>query len=238
MPFNLLLFPLLAGFIFVTFWNRTKIRAARYEGYRLIFYSSIWGAVFLFLSILLLQIPYIGTFLDGLMSFYFEPFYSRYEGFDLAFVSFILGSVSWLPLNFIFRREREYAQAVKLFGSRFEKLLLRAIQNNSMVAVTLSNRKVYIGYVLEDINPENDRAFLTLFPMLSGYRSGEDLSVTITTNYAEIYQELMEDPNNQEGRFSIIKAYDFRICIKASDIVSINGYDTSIYNHFFKKSMS
>lgn len=46
MPFNLLLLPLLGGFIFFSKWNRSRYYGLRSDGYRLILYSAITGAVF------------------------------------------------------------------------------------------------------------------------------------------------------------------------------------------------
>jgi hypothetical protein len=46
-PFNVLLLPLLGGYLFITHWNRTRFHTKRYSGERLIFHSAIAGVVFL-----------------------------------------------------------------------------------------------------------------------------------------------------------------------------------------------
>ena len=59
MPFNLLLLPLLGGFIFFSHWKRTAFFARRQDSQRLLLYSSVWGVLFLSLSFLLsIFIPY------------------------------------------------------------------------------------------------------------------------------------------------------------------------------------
>jgi membrane-associated protease RseP (regulator of RpoE activity) len=50
MPFNVLLLPLLGGYLFLTHWNRTRFDTNRYSGERLIFHSAAAGVIFLLLS--------------------------------------------------------------------------------------------------------------------------------------------------------------------------------------------
>lgn len=62
MPFNLLLLPLLGGFLFFSHWDRTAFFAKRQDKERLLLYSSLWGLFFLAISFLLSTvIPYIET---------------------------------------------------------------------------------------------------------------------------------------------------------------------------------
>jgi hypothetical protein len=68
MPFNLLLLPLLGGFIFFSHWNRTAFFALRQDRERLLFYSSLWGIVFLgqFNSLAFQVVRYWWALLDRL----------------------------------------------------------------------------------------------------------------------------------------------------------------------------
>lgn len=50
MPFNVLLLPLLGGYIFITYWHRTRFSARRYTGERLLFHAALAGVIFLILS--------------------------------------------------------------------------------------------------------------------------------------------------------------------------------------------
>lgn len=51
MPFNLLLLPLLGGYIFISHGNHTRFDARRYSGERLVFHSALAGVVFLVLGL-------------------------------------------------------------------------------------------------------------------------------------------------------------------------------------------
>lgn len=62
MPFNVLLLPLLGGYVFLTRWNRTRFSTRRYSGERLIFHSAIAGVAllciyFIFVRILIGLVP-------------------------------------------------------------------------------------------------------------------------------------------------------------------------------------
>lgn len=55
MPFNVLLLPLLGGFVLVTRWNHTRFFTNRFSGERLLFFAAIAGVFLLILSFLLLR---------------------------------------------------------------------------------------------------------------------------------------------------------------------------------------
>ncbi|APB33775.1 hypothetical protein GlitD10_1453 [Gloeomargarita lithophora Alchichica-D10] len=100
MPFNLLLLPLLGGYIFSTFSNRTKWEVKRYEGQRLILYVSFWGTFFLFVSIILLNIPVLGDNFILSFKFLFKNFNVNRlnnlteEQFAVSVLAFLLGAIA------------------------------------------------------------------------------------------------------------------------------------------------
>lgn len=238
MPDNvLLLLPLLGGFVFVTFWNRTKIAAEGYQGYRLIFYSSIWGAIFLLLSLIILRIPKVGFFLKTAIAFIFGNLSTGGNDPNLTLLSFALGALAWIPLNAIFSRAREYERALKKFGSQLENRLFEALDKKTQVLITLKNRKVYIGYVLllSDIFSERERLYITIWPMLSGYRDPDNLIIKVTNDYTETYQQLDGENLNNIRLFieNVSEVYDLSICIRIDEIVSVTGYDLDVSNSLF-----
>lgn len=50
MPFNVLLLPLLGGYVFITYWNYTRFSARRYSGERLLIHSALAGVLLLVVS--------------------------------------------------------------------------------------------------------------------------------------------------------------------------------------------
>lgn len=103
MPFNLLLLPLLGGFIFVRYWNRTKYHAIRADKERILLFASVRGFVFLAVawivaSLVAWQLP-CGKYpqLPCVAATWrkFLPFdYSATSLFAL-----LLGATLWKPLN-------------------------------------------------------------------------------------------------------------------------------------------
>ena len=236
MLYTLLVFPLLGGFIFVTFWNRTKVRASKYTGNRLIFYSAIAGLFFLLISIEIMRIPWLGQLISDSIYFVSGEFYTRFNYLDVDVLAFAIGATVWLPLNRIFTKEREYEQAVRSFGNRFENLIFDALSRESLLAITLKNRKTYIGYVFEDgFSFDLERAYIVIWPMLSGCRNSDNLKLNILTNYAQIYTELVSiNRNSNKWIKELVEAYDFRIYIRVDEIVSLQGYDEDIRQLFDK----
>ena len=243
LPYNQLLLPLLGGFVFVSFWNRPQIRSTRYEGYKLLLYSSIWGVLFLFASVLLLRCPFIGVYLDSLIAKILGNYAVQYDALTPVLLSFTLGLTLWMPLNLVFTRKREYAQAVRNFGSRLENRLFESLDKITLVSITLKTRKIYIGYVLENINSKNEnKASIVIWPILSGYRQQDCLKQEITDNYATIYKALLGEEaerallGDKAEKEAIIKSmkkiYDFSICIHMDEIVSCAGYDEEIRSAF------
>ncbi len=50
MPFNVLLLPLLGGYVFISQWNRTRFDARRYSGERLLLHAALAGVWFLLIA--------------------------------------------------------------------------------------------------------------------------------------------------------------------------------------------
>ena len=80
----------------------------------------------------------------------------------------------------------------------FKYKIYQAVKNNDFLQVTLKNRKIYIGLILdfnlEDADP--NKKYLSLCPMFSGYRDEHDLSLQITNNYSDFY---MNELNNDKS---------------------------------------
>lgn len=103
MPWNILLLPLLGGFIFVRYWNRTKYHAIRADKERLLLLAATAGLVSLAVSFIVKQ---IAGWLLPCVSFpsfpCFPNIWYRFFPFPYSAVSvlaFLMGAVLWVPLN-------------------------------------------------------------------------------------------------------------------------------------------
>lgn len=224
MPFNVLLLPLLGGYVFISTWNRTRFDARRYSGHRLIFHSAIAGAVFLALA-----------FAGKTMVAHERPdlyvtwrSWVPYPGTGTATGAFLVGVVAPRVLNLFQKREDQASAVVERWGDFLEILLLRAMNDVSQVAVTLSSGKVYIGYVTGSFDHAYDRRYMRLWPTLSGYRDPVTQEMRLTTLYAEYYETL------EDEKASL--AESFQVVVPISSIVSANLFDPDVFGAFERVS--
>ncbi|MDQ2919992.1 MAG: hypothetical protein M3R52_00030 [Acidobacteriota bacterium] len=72
----------------------------------------------------------------------------------------------------------------------FELLLKKAQDQTKTVSVTMSNGKVYVGWVTHLFNPALPTNFIQILPVKSGYRDEETKWVVFTTFYSEALDNL------------------------------------------------
>ena len=229
MPFNLLLLPLLGGFLFFSHWYRTAYFAKRQDKERLLLYSSLWGLLFLAASLIASTlIPYFPTLvaLRHWWAYHTPPI--EYSG--ISSFAFILAMLALGILNLIkpVDAEKRVGERVLMtYGGQLEKLLYRSLIEKKRVMVTLKNGKVYIGRVTISLTPQEDKDFL-LLPIKSGYREGEKQRLVITTHYDEAYAEMQE---HEEDYIDIIS--DFGVVIPISEVLTTSLYREDVHNRYF-----
>ncbi|APB34394.1 hypothetical protein GlitD10_2067 [Gloeomargarita lithophora Alchichica-D10] len=148
---------------------------------------------------------------------------------DDLYTFIILFLLPWI-LNRFFNLADSVEDTIINLGSELEKTLLDAQLSKQLICVTLKNRKVYIGYVLEPtlqtsrLNTTN--SYLVILPAFSGYRGNENLKITITENYLPIINDLnyLKELNLSEE--------DFYITLSESEVISVNKFDERIYEAF------
>jgi hypothetical protein len=106
-------------------------------------------------------------------------------------------------------------------------MLVDAQRELKLVSVSLKNRKVYIGFVTGSFDPVNDRDYIQLLPLQSGYRDGATLELKITNDYSEVYNQIIEKEVT-----TTINTSDFRVVVPVEEIVSINFFDEEAYYLF------
>ena len=226
MPFNLLLLPLLGGYFFITYWNYTRFDAIRYSGHRLLFHSAAAGVVFLILSFCVTRLsvgqwPELGWRWRELVPF-------EYSGTSL--LAFLMGISFWWPLNQLkwFEREMQAQNTIESGNDYLEMMLAEAQRELKLVAVVLISRKVYIGFVTASFDPVNDRDYVQLLPLQSGYREPTTLQLNITTDYSQVYDRIIKN----EIELTSADINDFQVVVPVSEIASINFFDQEAYELF------
>src|SRR2546421_190062 len=145
-PFNLLLLPLLGGFVFVSKWYPTRYYTLRSDGYRLIFTAAIAGAGFLLLaSILTYLTPYIRY---GSAAYYWWHQVAPPESSGKAALAMLFGVSLWIPLNFLGKWIKCLSDnsAINRVIARkrdpLELFLSRALEDKKMISVSVENGKI------------------------------------------------------------------------------------------------
>ncbi|MBJ7900120.1 MAG: hypothetical protein GC158_09415 [Cyanobacteria bacterium RI_101] len=231
--FGLPLLPLIGGYIFLANFNRTKPRTYHYSGYKLLFYSASVGLIGDF-------IVSMAQALLGLSTINHRPWF-------LAILSFLrildkpnpkevlvllLLSTSWILLNQLpwFTSGKALRQAIFDLGTPLEKLLLDAQINEQLVSISLKNDKVYIGFVIEaqlSFRPySNQEGYITILPIISGYREAETKKFTITTRYYEVIY------NDDLLQSSAVKKKDFHSTIPEREVITLSKFDYDVFQTF------
>jgi hypothetical protein len=107
-------------------------------------------------------------------------------------------------------------------------MLADAQKELKLVSVVLKSRKVYTGFVTGSFDPLNDRDYIQLLPLESGYRDNQTLQLKITTDYAQVYNRIV----NKDIEAASIDINDFRVVVPVSEIASINFFDEQAYRLF------
>ena len=224
MPFNVLLLPLLGGYIFISCWNPTRFHARRYSGQRLVFHAALAGTILLVLAFLVGKTA--GALAPGLVAWW-----QRHVPFDYAGTSLIalgLGVLGWAPLNLFWDRTEAARKAVEERGDFLEVLISTAMEESRQVSLTLKSGKVYVGFITRSFDPGYDRKYIMLIPMLSGYREQETRQVVFTDDYARVYDPLIDS----DPAFLDRVADEFQLVVPVAEIASANLFDPEVYEMF------
>lgn len=224
MPFNVLLLPLLGGYVFISYWNRTRFSARRYSGERLLLHAALAGVFWLVVSYIAVCLiaerwPALPDYWRSVMPF-------EHSGTSLG--ALLLGVTAWWPLNFLFKRQKEHRRTIRAWNDYLEELIDQALEETRQISVTLKNGKVYVGFVVKAFDPAYDRKYMVILPLLSGFRAETTHELTLNTDYTRVYQELMGEDETRLVR----GVGDFQVVIPIAEILSANLFDPDAYQRF------
>jgi hypothetical protein len=158
----------------------------------------------------------------------------------VATFAFFLGALGWLPLNYFADRyykdwadenqrgskRREFFRVVNNYGGPLEQLLLRSMQEEKAIMLTLKGGKVYIGDLGDTFVPGEHTA-IHLLPSKSGYRDGCQ-RLTLTTDYDEATLKIKEQEPDADNIIA-----SFVIAIPVDEVVSASLYLPEIHAKYF-----
>jgi hypothetical protein len=197
MPFNLLLLPLLGGYIFLRYWNPTRYHALRAEKERLIILAAIPGVISLIIAFAGMRAgQYFFPCKPG--GYCFQTWWIKTVPFDYigtALSALILAGLVWIPLNRIpiCNRDRAIDRVIEQDSIALDLVLKKAQDEAKTVSVTMSNNKVYVGFVTNFFNPAFPIDYIKILPTKSGYRKSENNTVLFTTFYSNALDQIEKD---------------------------------------------
>lgn len=219
MPYNLLLLPLLGGFLFFFTAHLFRFGAQRLEGYKLLFQSAIAGVILSFfarLFVLALATTAAGAWLERRW-FVFSPFAFS----ATSALSMILGPLAALALNLFIPTGKAKDIEVRRNGSPLIQLLHHAAKGHFLVSMTMDSRKWYVGWVLESPSLLPQERYFRLLPYMSGYRDKD----TLETFRTVFYEDVLKTPGVDAGEL---------VLTLPLDAVKIAGrFNENVYNEYF-----
>lgn len=226
----LILSVVTAGYILACNCYAFRYSTARESGHRLYLTCTTLGFFQTFFSLLLI-------FLAGAL----YCFFARLHPSDLTG---LLARMEWLvllisALNIILSvlgagiynslegvKEKNLLRAWR--KEDFSSLLAYAIKEKKLIAVTSSNRKVYIGLVARTNEPQWESSHITLLPLYSGFRREADLKLKISNRYEEVFDYFSSTVDGDISSPYCIE--DFYVVIPLSEITASHIFNPSIYN--------
>ena len=219
MPYNLLLLPLLGGYLFFHITHYFRFSAQRLDGYRLLLQTAIAGTCLAAIArvlTLLLDIAFGNNFVDHAWAV-FSPF--AFSG--TSALSLLLGPGIALIWNRFVDTEEAKEIEIRKHGSSLTKLLYRAQKENLLVSITLDSRKWYVGWVAESPNLDPQELYFRLLPFTSGYRDSKNLEAIRTNFYEDVLGHESMNLN------------DLYITLPLKDVKSANLFNENLYDEYF-----
>ncbi|HQC05405.1 MAG TPA: hypothetical protein PK067_00120 [Kaistella chaponensis] len=239
---DLIILPLLAGYIFLFTFNLTRFYNIRVDRQRLIFNSMLCSV-----GISVLAFPLDFYILKSQTTIFCSKPLVEYRTYFSILVNNIIGKNSIVfgfkhsililiisyPLakflNIFCSRKFAYDFTIRNFGTQLDRLFWYSLSEkkdeDKLLMITTKSNKVYIGYVNKISEPLGE-SHIRIIPNFSGYRDKENLTIDITTKYTDVIKFYVENNRKKEidDKLGII--------IPTSEILIVSKFDADIFGRF------
>lgn len=235
-PYNLFILPVIFGYIFVSNSLLFKYNNQRLSPNIIVFETVTFAVIICALGFFARAFtPYFFPGLINQIACYLEVFPVKNVPYfwTVVFSCLIFIGLLFLSNFFLFFfKKRLLKSAINKYGTELEKLLARCVEYKDMVLITLKSDKVYIGYCEQTPNPLN-KQYITITPILSGYREKENKKMIITTDYFEAVSEFCKvSESGVENEDAYIVKTD--TVLKVDEILTATVFDYNMYKIFNK----
>jgi hypothetical protein len=233
--------PLIGGFIFLHRWNVTRFNIARAEGQYVYFHAALCAAI-LFIIVFFIRelvLQHWGRYmaLDARATAYLLPLLKETatrQHSEVALVAayaFLSGTLLWWPLNLITGRKLFWYRRA-IIGNDCESLLYAATSRAIPVCFTMTNDKVYAGFVTQYHASHSERKFVAILPLMSGYRAKDTREIIFMTYYTHIFRGA-DSPNEPlASPLEHLTGLDFEVVVPIASVCSLNLFDLIAYEQF------
>lgn len=237
MPYNLLLLPVIVGYFVLIYSHLFKYNTQRLTQNRIIFESVsvavlIITAGFILRTIIEVILPDLTPAIVEILEI--VPIRKVDYFWTIVFsclLAIILVFISNYYIKKRFKKDEPIGWAVDANGDEIEKLFKKSVEEAVTIQVTLKNDKVYIGFS-EIIPIPSKTNYLTLTPIISGYRDKDTKQLHITTDYFKVVDDFIDDVENDDNKITL----NTDVIIKQDEILSAGIYEQSIFDKFNKPS--
>lgn len=129
---------------------------------------------------------------------------------------------------------RPLKHAIEYLNADLERILLNALREEKPICLTMTDRKVYVGYLSGAIDPSDTNDMVRILPYMSGFRSKESLELVITDYYDQLYEKHQRSDSTGKGEEPednqpLATQSDFEVALPIRDIRSCRLFDTRLY---------
>ena len=231
MGLDILLVPTLAGYRYLTRFNRTRYSVLHVTGYACVFRSAVVGVVlFAFAYEAALVFNEIFPKFIEILRQLIPPAYLGLERVAAA-LSLPFGFIVPSILN-KFRRFDSFEcrrKAAEEAGDQIGLVVDQAIEHRQLVELSFANGKSYIGAPLNGTVGQRSTGDVAIVPIMSGYRDSEMHTLELTTFYMDHLPDGACDRSN-------VKMRRFRVALPVRDIASARLFDLDVYTKFVQRS--
>lgn len=190
MPWNLLIIPLIAGYLLRTKSFFFKYTQQRLDQQRLIFESVFYGISLIIITYLVRIVIELIPFTKPVIPFLYKflPIKEHFAGTSLATLFVAIGI--WL-LNVVltkaYQKKRLYS-AIDDVGNELEKVMKESLLSLELLQITLNSGKFYIGF-MKELPAPTIYNYIRLIPFASGYREDKTKNLIPSTQYLTLIKD-------------------------------------------------
>lgn len=248
-----LIFFALGWFVFRS-WTLTRFLALKEQGHPQYFAAALAAAILFVMSASLhagfkLTFPELCATVDGHFSQLLPSPASKTDDADSLktlgiitvwgfFTAWLATLLLNLPLHKNETIKRAFLKKQGLYDTIDETVEMAFTHARRLaLLITMDSGKCYVGKPLSANLANNEREWITLFPMISGYRD-DKLDFKPTVVYTVFYEKVLKELDNDAARAEKITDM-FAIQLPVSSIVSIHTFSMEIFaGHFNGGSQS